>query len=392
MAERARILYLTSVGHPRVRLQARYLATMLELDYALLDFGKIVITQDLLSCLIRNLPRIILALLRVMIPPIPLRMFIYNVLAASSIIEKYGRKRYDVIFAQWLYPAGFVGLLLSKVIGARVVSEIGGYDIQIVTNTSYGISHLRHIISKYVLRKSDKVIAKYRIHAKIAAELAGVRYQHKILYLPPAIPDLTNLVDVSALPRQVWKRLGNTAETKVVLYSPSLKPIYGISEFLKAVPIVLSEVPDCLFVVAGNGELMDMATRFARGSGLTGRVIFTGRISHNSMISLYSKSTVVCDLCYAGQGTTTLEAFCLGKPVIGIASPKSLVNSKVNGFLVARGDFRRLADDLCMLLKDEKLRAVMSDNARQAFEKKFRIERRAQRLLEVFSCCKKHRM
>src|SRR3989304_1243428 len=263
MAERARILYLTSVGHPRVRLQARYLARMLELDYALLDFGKIVITQDLLSCLIRNLPRIILALLRVMIPPIPLRMFIYNVLAASSIIEKYGRKRYDVIFAQWLYPAGFVGLLLSKVIGARVVSEIGGYDIQIVTNTSYGISHLRHIISKYVLRKSDKVIAKYRIHAKIAAELAGVRYQHKILYLPPAIPDLTNLVDVSALPRQVWKRLGNTAETKVVLYSPSLKPIYGISEFLKAVPIVLSEGPDCLFLVAGNGELMDMATRFA---------------------------------------------------------------------------------------------------------------------------------
>jgi glycosyltransferase involved in cell wall biosynthesis len=118
---------------------------------------------------------------------------------------------------------------------------------------------------------------------------------------------------------------------------------------------------------------------------LENKVLLTGKISHKSMKVLYKLSNLICDLAYSGTGTTTLEALCFGKPVIGIKSPKTIITYGVDGFLIRKGDYKILADYIMKILGDYKLKVELSINARKNFEEKFDIQKRINRLLEIFN-------
>jgi len=147
----------------------------------------------------------------------------------------------------------------------------------------------------------------------------------------------------------------NNSGKKVVLYALSLRPLYGIKEFLKATQIVSNSIKDCVFIIVGDGELKNEAIKFIRENELEDRVFLLGKVSYESMKILYKMSTLVCDLAYPGTGTTTLEAFCFGKPVIGIKSPKSVIIHGKNGFLIEKGDYESLAKYMEILLKHPKV-------------------------------------
>jgi glycosyltransferase involved in cell wall biosynthesis len=100
---------------------------------------------------------------------------------------------------------------------------------------------------------------------------------------------------------------------------------------------------------------------------------------------LYNFSALVCDFAYPGTGTTSLEALCFGKPVIGFDSPKTVIADGVNGFLIKKGDYRGLANYVVAILKEDELRRKLSMNARSTFEAEFIIQKRINRLLKIFN-------
>jgi glycosyltransferase involved in cell wall biosynthesis len=177
----------------------------------------------------------------------------------------------------------------------------------------------------------------------------------------------------------------NNSGKKVVLYAPSLRPLYGIKEFLKATRIVSNSIKDCVFIIVGDGELKNEAIKFIRENELEDRVFLLGKVSYESMKILYKMSTLVCDLAYPGTGTTTLEAFCFGKPVIGIKSPKPVITHGKNGFLIEKGDYESLAKYMEILLKHPKLQETFSLEARNTYEKYFNIEKRILALVGIFN-------
>jgi glycosyltransferase involved in cell wall biosynthesis len=172
---------------------------------------------------------------------------------------------------------------------------------------------------------------------------------------------------------------------KVVLYSPSLRPFYGIMEFLQAANTVSRRVSDCIFIVVGKGELADKAMEYVNKYKLNDKVIFVGKVSHESMKVLYNLSTLVCDFAYPGTGTTTLEALCFGKPVIAFDTPKTIIAHGINGFLIKKGDHERLANYIMAILEDQKLRVKLSTNARSTFEAEFIIQKRINKLMKLFN-------
>jgi glycosyltransferase involved in cell wall biosynthesis len=102
------------------------------------------------------------------------------------------------------------------------------------------------------------------------------------------------------------------------------------------------------------------------------------------MKALYKLAAVVCDISYAGSGTTTLEAFCFGKPVIGMRTPKSFITHGKNGFLIQRGDHEAFGEYIIRILDDQRLSRALSVNARRAFEEKFYINSRLMKLASLF--------
>jgi glycosyltransferase involved in cell wall biosynthesis len=385
-----RILFLTSVDHPQVRMEAEALRQICDVKYVPMKFKGL---RKGLRSLLTNIPRLSVALIKLHIPPAPIGLFLYSLLISSSILDDLNceNEKYDIIYAHWLFPAGLIGLIISKTLGSKVVSAVWGYDIQVVPGVKdYGIGGVNRIASKYVLIKSDVVIVNHRIHQKAVEKFLGNsndRIKGRVIYVPPAIPDvslnilkdLTDEIEGKLPPFDVLRKL------KVVLYCPSLRSHYGIMEFLKAAQEVLIKVRDCIFIVVGEGELMDKAVRFTEEKGIKDNVIFTGRVSFESMKALYRLSTLVCDLAYPGTGTSTLEAFCFGKPVIGIKSPKTVVKDGVNGFVINRGDYKTLAQRIINILQNPELGEKLSSNARKTFEENFHIQKRISALSEIFS-------
>lgn len=384
-----KILFLTSVDHPQVKYEADYLGKNINLTYIVTPIfeGRQLVYS--LRCFFESFPKICVSLLKLWIPPLP--QSLYYALMSSIILneEKVRDGKYDLIYAHWLYPAGFIGLILSKILNCKLVSVIWGYDIQVIREVkSYGVRGLNRIISRLVIEKSDLIIANHRIHEVLAKHISSPKAHNRILYLPPAIPDIS--IDAqdeftAELKERLQFTLDELKEKKVVLYAPSLRPLYGVREFVRAAKIVSTSLKECIFIIVGDGELKDEAIRFIKENCLEDKVVLVGKVSHDCMKVLYKLSALVCDLAYPGTGTTSLEALCFGKPVIGIESPKTVITHGVNGFLIEKGDYRSLANYVVAILKDDELRRKLSINARKTFEEKFIIQKRINRLLNIFN-------
>lgn len=379
-----KILFLTSVDHPQIRLESDTLSKMNIVDYIIIPTRlNLLQSRETISSLLHNLPKIALAIVILRPPPLPITAFLSNIFLTSHFLNKKElfQQKYDIIYAHWLFPAGAIALLLSKILQSKVVSVIWGYDIQTIRGIKYGINGIIRLTSKYVITHSKIVIANHKIHKQIASRLARGNRLNNIVYLPPAIPDIAFSYEdntIVNLPDAL-----NTQNVDVVLYSPSLQPIYGVLTFLNAVRLIASKLNNCLFVVVGDGVLKDESKKFVKMHKLTNDVIFTGRVDYNTMKSLYKKSTIVCDLSCAGNGTTTLEAFCFGKPVIGICTAKKIIDHGKNGFLIEKDDHHALAFYISHLLSNASLRHSMSENARFIFEQKFSMKKRVDAVTEI---------
>jgi glycosyltransferase involved in cell wall biosynthesis len=303
--------------------------------------------------------------------------------------EKLHNERYDLIYTHWLYPAGFIGLMLSRILNCKIVSAIWGYDIQVLREAKdYGARGPNRVISRMVIEKSDLAIVNHKVHKILAQRISSPKAHDRILYVPPAIPDIsTDAQDefTAELKERLQFILDGLKGKKVVLYAPSLRPLYGIREFVRAAQIVSTSLRDCVFIIVGDGELKDEVIKFIKEHSLENKVVLVGKVSHESMKVLYKLSTLVCDLAYYGTGTTALEALCFGKPVIGIESPKTVITHGVNGFVIKRGDYRSLANYIIEILKNDELRSKISINARKTFEENFTIQKRINRLLKIFN-------
>jgi len=385
--DRLRILFLTSIDHPQVRYEAEYLGEKLELTYIVAPtLEKKQITYSL-RCLFKKFPLICVSLLKLSVPPLP--QILTYVLICSIILEKekLENKKYDLIYAHWLFPAGFVGLILSRILKCKLVSAVWGYDVQVAPGLKdYGVQGLKRVISRYVIEKSDLIIVRKRLHEQLARHLSKPEAHDKIIFVPPAIRDISRNT-LEGLTDELKGRLGldydDLSRNKIVLYSPSLRPLYGIMDFIRAVPIVKRSIKDCIFIIVGEGELKKEVVKFVRENKLEDRVILLGRLSHESIRALYKLSALVCDLAYPGTATTTMEALCFGKPVIGIYAADTHILHGINGFLIKKGDYEGLARYMIAVLGDGSLRNELSIRARKMFDEKFNIERGTNTILEV---------
>lgn len=386
-----RVLFLTSVEHPIVKIESEYLSKEVDLTYIHVPVLNNNQFPYAFRCFIKHLPQIFLSLIKLRPPLLP--QVVYYLLLFGIILEnkEVSNRKYDLIYAHWLFPAGFLGLMLSNIWKSKVVSVIRGYDIQVMREIkNYGIRGIKRVISRFVIEKSDLVIVVHKSYKILAQQISRPKHHNKIFYIPLSVPDISSSIpeDLTAELREklspIIDKVGKS-EIKIVLYGPSLNRLYGIREFLKAVQKISNSVENSVFIIVGDGELKDEAIKFIKENKLETRVLLLGKVSYESMKILYKLSTLVCDLAYPGTGTMTLEAFCFGKPVIGIKTPKSVIIHGKNGFLIEKGDYESLAVYIEAILKDPELWRVLSKEARQAFEKYFNLEKNLRDLLKIFN-------
>ena len=197
----------------------------------------------------------------------------------------------------------------------------------------------------------DRLVADGVPRAKIAVITEGVDVD-RIAHMRP--------VDVHAdfyLPHGA-PVVGNVA---------ALVPHKGQHHLVDAAALVVREVPDVRFVIAGDGEQRASLEKHIKDKHLEHHVFLAGfradALEITKGLDLFVLSSVT-----EGRCTALMEAMVDGQ----------------TGYLVAPRDHRAMADRIVVLLKNERLRAQMGAAAQARARERFTVERMVEETLAVY--------
>ncbi len=130
-------------------------------------------------------------------------------------------------------------------------------------------------------------------------------------------------------------------EEKIVLYVGRLVYEKGIEILVRSAPMVLAQVPEAKFVIAGKGPELERMRELVQAMGLTDKVYLPGFISDEDRNRLYKVADcAVFPSLYEPFGIVALEAMAAGAPVVAseVGGLKEVVRHAETGITVYPGD------------------------------------------------------
>ena len=202
---------------------------------------------------------------------------------------------------------------------------------------------------------------------------------------------IRNGVCLSQFPMRVSEP---TPEPPVILAVGRLDYKKGFHVLLSACAILRDESVSFRCVIVGNGEEWSDLSLRRRTLGLEKQVEMTGSLDFENVQGWYERATLVVvpsvvgpDGATDGLPTVIIEAFFRGVPVAASATAgiPEVIQNGVNGFVVAAGSARELANRMRELLSNRDLRRKFALEARHTAERYFDLDRNAQCLSELMS-------
>lgn len=152
-----------------------------------------------------------------------------------------------------------------------------------------------------------------------------------------------------------------------VLYVGTIQPRKNIIALIRAMTVLNKAHPEFTLVITGKkGWLFDQIFKEARNLYLENKIIFTGYVTDEELVTLYQKAfCFVLPSFYEGFGIPVLEAMSFGCPVISSFS-SSLPEVGGEAMLYFDPDnHSELADKIVLLESDKKLRIDLIKKGRQ---------------------------
>ena len=218
--------------------------------------------------------------------------------------------------------------------------------------------------------RAQIVFAVSRATADAVAALGVPR--SRIVTVPPGI-------EMDRFPPAPPEYCGHVARSlgiegkRIILTISRLVPRKGISTMIDALPFVLREAPDCVYVIAGFGDEERALRRQAAMQGLANDVVFVGTVSEETKRALYQLCDVFVLPCRdladgdtEGFGIVFLEAGAYGKPVVA-GRAGGVVDAVIHGetgLLVEPGSPEELATAVARVLHDEQLAGQLGRGGR----------------------------
>jgi hypothetical protein len=176
---------------------------------------------------------------------------------------------------------------------------------------------------------------------------------------------------VSILPNigKVASEVGNVSGSTVVTVG-RICPQKNTLLFVKAAALVAARFPDATFEIVGDAlpafaQYKAQVQREIERCGLVAKCTITGGLDHDATLGKMKESAVyVVSSDYEGSSLALQEAMSLGACVVSTDSGDAakLLGDGV-GIVVPAGNAEALADGICAVLPDEKLRARLGRRA-----------------------------
>jgi glycosyltransferase involved in cell wall biosynthesis len=173
-----------------------------------------------------------------------------------------------------------------------------------------------------------------------------------------------------------------------IISSKNLEILYDIESLVKSIPLVLKEVPEAKFVIAGKGSQEIVLKQLAKSLGVSDSVRFVGWIPSDEYPQyLASADIYVCtSLSDGGLAISTKEAMACGLPVVitNLEVNTEWIKDGENGFIVPLKDPKSLAEKIIYLIEHEDVRMKFGELGRKMVKEKFEYNRELKKVENIY--------
>jgi glycosyltransferase involved in cell wall biosynthesis len=290
----------------------------------------------------------------------------YFFIAASLTLSWLSlKKRYDVIEVDTMPDFLVFATLFPRLLGSKVILYMFENMTQLFTSTYK--KDIGHIGAK-LLRFIEKQSVGYA-HRVIVAD--GIPYKQHLESRGVPSEKLTVVLNVPNEERFKIKSqtLADNGNHFRVMVVSAIIERYGVQTLIRAVPLLLPNIPQLKVDVVGQGEYLPVLKKLACDLEVESYVNFTGYIPDDEMVSYMARAdiTVAPMIDDVGHPIKIFEYFALGKPTVASAHPPLLATFNTDCLLYFQpGDERDLAAQILELYYSPEKRATLAANA-QAF-------------------------
>lgn len=332
-------------------------------------------------------------------------------------IKNADRSRFDYTV---VLPKGSLLSASLREIGVKVV------EINACSNKSFDIKGTVELY-KIIKKNSPDILNSHAcMSARIAGKLAAVRVNLYTRHCDFPIKSIYSIKPVRALqcaiddclsdgiiavstsakrnlllrgaPREKIKVIVNGAEPLEKLRSAEKKKIrtglkipvdaivvsifarleaYKDHKTLLRAAYLLRENKNIYFLIVGGGSLEQKLKCYAKGLGISNRVIFTGFVDDVTALMNITDINVNCSIGTETSSLALSEGMSVGIPAIAsdYFGNRYMVKNGVNGFIFPQGNHIALARKILRLSSDKALYSRLSKNARRRFFGELNAER-----------------
>ncbi|REE83949.1 phosphatidylinositol alpha-1,6-mannosyltransferase [Paenibacillus taihuensis] len=250
---------------------------------------------------------------------------------------------------------GFIGLLLRVTTGRRYVVSTHGMDMLMFRRFIV----LNQIV-KLILRKADGILTNSEYTKRLVRQY-GV-HPDRIGIVNPGVE---KIYEKKAVNKELVKQHG--LEGKYVILSVGrLVTRKGNDKTIEAMPAILEQIPNAVYVIVGDGPDRERLEALARSLGVEDAVRFIGSVTGGELLNDYfnlaDQFIMACRELEKGDaegfGIVYLEAASAGVPVIAGRSGGAVeaVLDGETGMVVDPHSPAAIADMIIRLARDSALR------------------------------------
>ena len=238
----------------------------------------------------------------------------------------------------------------------------------------HGVLHAKNwerSLTRWAFHHADTVISVSE-YSQLRLRDLGI-YSEKEVVIPNGADDDTFHTLEEQEVRDFCSLLGISG-SHILLTVGSVTERKGQDVVIRALPHILAEFPDTVYLIAGLPKRQELLADLAESLGVSGHVHFLGRVDTPTLLKAYNACDVFVmtsrhsqDGEFEGYGIAVLEAALCGKPAVvtknsGLAEA---VAEGQTGLLVPEEDPQATARAILKLLHDRSLRSQLGRCARE---------------------------
>ena len=227
--------------------------------------------------------------------------------------------RIGVVYCATSHPCAAICLVLRLLVYFRYTVTIHAHEV--VYGGRGGRQAIKRLLKPWqiaVIGAADRIFAvsDFTHRALVAAGVAESK--------TTTVPNGIDLADLESAPRDrgilASLRVG---DRPLILTVARLDVHKGHDVVIRALPAVLRDVPDAVYVIAGDGPMRSRLEELSTALGVCDHVVFTGHIPRAQVLALYEACSLFImtsrmeNGSVEGFGIVFLEAGGFSKPVVG---------------------------------------------------------------------------